>query len=128
MREVAHQNLSTFLLAGNMVTYKSDVIVSFGLTAAASVAYYVISAYIGAPDSIFLALVLFASLVSAIFFSPERKILLGIKAIKSYDGIAALGFSGIITAMTSPDSLIVAAMLFLVFFVFAVSCVIRMRR
>ncbi|BCD88114.1 hypothetical protein PSm6_45210 [Pseudomonas solani] len=79
-------------------------------------------------DAEFIALVIFFSLLAAKFFSPNRNLILGLTSIKSYDWITAIGFSGALAYIASNQSLKTALMLFGVLFIFAISCVIRIRR
>jgi hypothetical protein len=76
----------------------------------------------------FIALVLFFSLVAAKFFSPGRSLILGLARIRYYDWITAVGFSGVLACIASAGSIKRALMLFGVLLVFALSCVIRIRR
>lgn len=107
---------------------KLKLLFAASLIVLVSAVYYLFSEAIGNPNSLFYSLVLLFSIISAIIFSPDRNILLGVKKVKIYDWVSVLGISIVIALTASPGSLAIVAALFIVFSIFLLSCMIRMRR
>lgn len=118
-----------FLMAGkrmNDLTLKLFTKVFLSLVISAG--YYAASIFLDGPSSEFFSIVLLSSLLFLVVFSPERSIKLGLKAVKIYDWVAALGIAVFLGLIMSSGSFGTVLFVSIVYFVFFVSFMVRARR